>query len=378
MVMPFIALYIGTFGDYSSAYIQQWSGWTFAITFVAAFLISPVWGRIGDLYGRKRILLICAIGMAVSLFLMGHVTNVWQLLFLRLFMGIFTGFIPMSQAFISTQTPKERAGRVLGTLQTGNITGTLIGPLIGGLLADTIGYASTFQFTAVTLFICAAFVMATKEFKLSGKPGAKTSYSRREVIAHIVGNPVLLTVLLISALIQIAHFSVQPILSLYVGEIHGPENLALFAGIAFSAAGVGNLFMSRRWGQLGDRNGHLKLLLILLVAAGLVYIPGAYVTAYWQLLIIRFLLGLAIGGIIPIRMAYIRTEAPIAMQGEVIGYSTSLRFLGNVIGPVMGGLVAGQYGISAVFITTGLLLLCAAGFLYLSILKHPEALREGY
>lgn len=47
----------------------------------------------------------------------------------------------------------------------------------------------------------------------------------------------------------------------------------------------------------------------------------------------------------PVRMAYIRQAAPVAIQGEVLGYSTSLRFLGNVIGPVLGGVVAGFYGI---------------------------------
>ncbi|QYF82028.1 MFS transporter [Brevibacterium sp. PAMC21349] len=124
MVLPFISLYIGTFGDYSTQYIQHWSGWTFGITFVTAFLFSPIWGRIGDRYGRKKILIACAFGMGLSIFLMGFVENVWQLFVLRMFTGIFTGFISMSQAFISTQTPKEIAGRVLGTLQTGNITGS--------------------------------------------------------------------------------------------------------------------------------------------------------------------------------------------------------------------------------------------------------------
>lgn len=87
MVLPFISLYIGTFGDYSDQYIQQWSGWTFAVTFVVAFFVSPIWGRIGDKIGRKKILLFCAFGMAISIFLMGYVTSVWQLFVLRLFMG---------------------------------------------------------------------------------------------------------------------------------------------------------------------------------------------------------------------------------------------------------------------------------------------------
>lgn len=63
MVMPFISLYIETFGDFSEKYVQHWSGITFGITFVSAFLFSPIWGKIGDRYGRKKILIISGLGM---------------------------------------------------------------------------------------------------------------------------------------------------------------------------------------------------------------------------------------------------------------------------------------------------------------------------
>src|SRR5690625_2562354 len=135
MVLPFISLYIQSFGDFSDSYVQSWSGWIFAVTLVTAFFFSPIWGRIGDKYGRKNILIISATSLATSVLLIGFATSVWHLFLLRMMMGIFTGFIPMSQALISTQTPIEIAGRVLGTLQTGSITGTLMGPLLGGTLA---------------------------------------------------------------------------------------------------------------------------------------------------------------------------------------------------------------------------------------------------
>src|SRR5699024_11124037 len=107
---------------------------------------------------RKRILMISATGLAISVFLMGFVTSVWQLFFLRFIMGAFSGFISTSQAFISVQTPEHIAGRVLGTLQTGSITGTLFGPLLGGSLADMMGFGQTFKWTALTLFISACLV----------------------------------------------------------------------------------------------------------------------------------------------------------------------------------------------------------------------------
>jgi MFS family permease len=366
MVIPFLSLYIDSLGNFSESYVQTWSGLTFAITFVTAFIFAPIWGKVSDRYGRKKILIMSATGVGLSVLLMGFANSVWQLFLLRFFMGIFTGFIPMSQALISTQTPKEIAGRVLGTLQTGSITGQLFGPLLGGTLADTFGYASSFQWVSVTLFLSALLVLfgvQEVQFKVIKNKKDQKAYSTKEVIQHIISHPVLLTVLLMSTLVQVAHFSIQPILSLFVEEIHGPQNIAFFAGLAFSAAGLGNLLMAKRWGTLGDKMGHIKILIILLFLAGIVYLPGAFVTNIWQLVVLRFLLGAAIGGIIPVRVAYIRQEAPLSMQGEVLGYNTSLRFLGNIIGPMLGGLIAAAAGYSAVFISTGMLLILGGAIL---------------
>lgn len=374
MVLPFISLYIETFGNFSDAYVQSWSGWIFAITFVTAFIFSPIWGRIGDKYGRKNILIISATGLAVSVLLMGFATTVWQLFLLRFITGVFTGFIPMSQALISTQTPKEIAGKVLGTLQTGSITGTLMGPLLGGVIADTVGYSAAFKSVSITIFLSALIVLfGIKEMqvKITDK-NEKANYSSKEVLMHIVKHPVLLIVMITSTLVQIAHFSIQPILSLYVVEINGVANIAFFSGLAFSVAGLGNLFLARRWGILGDKIGYTKILIFLLFMAGIVYFPGAFVTNIWQLIILRFLLGIAIGGIVPTRIAYIRQEAPVTMQGEVLGYNTSLRFFGNIIGPALGGVLSGLFGISSVFFVTSALLLITGSIMLYTYYKYEK------
>ncbi|MCM3585662.1 MFS transporter [Mesobacillus maritimus] len=376
MVMPFLSLYIETFGNFSDQYVKNWSGITFGITFVTAFLFSPVIGRMGDKFGRKRILLFLGFGMAISMFLLGYATSVFQLFILRLFMGFFSGFIPVSQAFISTQTPKETAGKVLGTLQTGSITGSLIGPMIGGVLADSLGYAATFQSTSFFILLSGILVLTVKEYRIGVTSKTKKTYSKKEVWSHIIKNPILLNVMFISTLIQVANFSIQPILSLYVVELNGVESIAFFSGLAFSAAGLGNLFMARKWGSLADRIGYIKILVILLFLSAIIYFPGAFVTNIWQLVLIRFALGLTLGGIIPVRIAYIRHEAPVEMQGEVLGYNTSLRFLGNIIGPLLGGFLSGWFGISSVFFITSTLLLISGLILVSSMQKHPKLARN--
>src|SRR5699024_11466687 len=89
MVIPFLSLYIDSLGNFSESYVQTWSGLTFAITFVTAFIFAPIWGKVSERYGRKKILIMSATGVGLSVLLMGFVNSVWQLFFLRFFMGVF-------------------------------------------------------------------------------------------------------------------------------------------------------------------------------------------------------------------------------------------------------------------------------------------------
>jgi DHA1 family multidrug resistance protein-like MFS transporter len=377
MILPFLSLFIKTFGNESNEYVQQWAGLVFGVTFVSAFLFSPIWGRIGDRFGRKKVLIILGFGVSISVFMMGYVSSVPMLFVLRFFMGLFAGFISMSQALIATQTPKEIAGQTLGTLQTGSVSGTLFGPLIGGLLADTVGFQYTFVLTALTTGIAATLVwVGIQEVRLDSKQEGEKNYSGKEVVKLIFSTPVLLMVMTISMLVQIANFSIQPLLALYVNELNGPSNIALLSGLAFSATGLGNLLFTRQWGRLGDRIGYEKVLILLMVLSAIVYLPQAFVTNVWQLVFLRFILGMLIGGLIPCRVAYIRQVAPLSIQGEVLGYNASFRFLGNVIGPVMGGFLAGFYGISSVFFMTSSLFVFSAGLLLLIVLRERRSIRS--
>lgn len=364
MIMPFLSLYIDTLGDFTDSYVQKWAGLIFAATFISALLMSPVWGRIADKYGYKPIMIINCFGIATSIFLMGYVQNVEQFFLLRLAMGIVTGFIPTSMAFISKHTPKEIAGKTLGTLQMGSVGGTLFGPVLGGILADAVGFKYTFIITAVSITIAAIIIIMGIHEPAIIRKKKNLIYSRKNVIWALFHHRLILNVMLITSLIQIGNFSIQPLLSLYVSELTPSQEVAMLAGITFSAAGLGNIFFTRFWGILGDHHGYEKILSYLLVLSVIFIIPQAFVTELWQLIGLRFLFGMVSGGLIPTTSALIRREAPIEVQGEVMGYNQSFRFFGNVIGPVLGGFVASLGGIHSVFYTTGILFLLAFVVIY--------------
>ncbi len=365
MIMPFLSLYINTFGHFSESYVQKWAGLIFGATFITAFLMSPIWGRIADKYGYKPIMIINCFGIATSIFLMGYVQNVEQFFVLRLFMGVVTGFIPTSMAFISRHTPKEVAGKTLGTLQMGSVGGSLFGPVLGGLLADAVGFSYTFILTAIAITIAAIIIIIGIHEPEIVQKKKNSVYSRKNILWAIFHHRLMLNVMIVTSLIQIGNFSIQPLLSLYVSHLTPAAEVAMLAGITFSAAGLGNILFARFWGRLGDEIGYERVLVYLLISSVLFIIPQAFVTALWQLMLLRLLFGIAAGGLIPITTAIIRREAPVDIQGEIMGYNQSFRFLGNIIGPVLGGLISGLAGISSVFFVTGSLFFLAFIIVYL-------------
>lgn len=362
MIMPFLSLYISTFGHFSDNYVQKWTGLIFGATFISAFLMSPVWGRIADKYGYKPIMIINCIGMALSIFFMSYVHSVEQFFILRLLMGIVAGFIPTSTAFVSKNVNKKVAGKTLGTLQIGIVGGSLFGPIIGGILADVFGFHFTFLLTSIMIALVSVIViLGIKEQKYSDDR-VKSEMTSKEIFAFVFRKKAIVSIMIVTMLIQIGNFSIQPLLSLYVEKLAHTDydQVILFAGIAFSVAGIGNILFARYWGGLADQMGYEKILAVLFIVSVFMIIPQAFVTTLWQFILLRFFFGIFSGGFIPITVAMVRQEAPLEIQGQVMGYNQSFMHLGNIIGPISGGMLSGLMSIHSVFFMTGLLFVIAA------------------
>jgi len=103
-------------------------------------LFSPIWGSISDSVGRKPILIIGAIGNALSLLMFGLSTQLWMLFIARALAGIFSAAtFPTALAFIGDSTSKEDRGGGMGVIGAAMGTGMVLGPGIGGWLgADSL------------------------------------------------------------------------------------------------------------------------------------------------------------------------------------------------------------------------------------------------
>src|SRR6476659_4830810 len=101
-VMPFLPLYIRQLGITDPGDAALWSGLLFGISPLLSGLLAPVWSVLAERHGRKVMLQRSLGAFAILIVLMAFVTNVYQLLALRLAIGIFGGVAAMSVALAST------------------------------------------------------------------------------------------------------------------------------------------------------------------------------------------------------------------------------------------------------------------------------------
>lgn len=86
-------------------------------------------------------------------------------------------------------------------------------------------------------------------------------------------------------------------------------------------SGLANILAASWLGKLSDKIGAQKVLLVCLIFAGLSYIPQAFVQDPWQLMALRFLLGLATAGLLPCINTLVKQSAPPSITGRVFGYN---------------------------------------------------------
>jgi len=132
MVVPFLPFFIRELGVSDEGSIARWSGIVFSGPFIISFFTTPLWGTLGDRYGRKLIMIRAIFGLGLAQLLTSLSQNVYQLFIFRIIQGAISGFIPSALAFISAESPYEKKGYAIGVLQTATSSGQLIGPLFGG------------------------------------------------------------------------------------------------------------------------------------------------------------------------------------------------------------------------------------------------------
>ena len=357
-ILPFLPLYVSQLGVSSHEALSMWSGLTFSVTFLVSAIVSPMWGSLADLKGRKLMLLRASLGMAIAILLQAFATNVWQLFLLRALMGLTSGYIPNAMALVASQVPRERSGWAISTLSTAQISGVIGGPLMDGFLADHVGLRAVFLITAVLLVI--SFLVTLFLIKEGARPSVSKAerLSGKAVFASLPYPWLMISLFVTTMVIQLCNGSVGPILALFIQSM-APEssNIAFLSGMIAAVPGISALMSAPRLGKLGDRIGTGRILMATLIVAVVLFFAMSFVTTPFQLGVLRFLLGFADGAMLPAVQTLLIKYSSDRVTGRIFGYNQSFMYLGNVAGPLMGAAVSAMAGFRWVFFATAVVIL---------------------
>jgi len=361
MLLPFLPLYVRQLGIAGRAAVIQWSAVAFVATFLGTAVTAPLWGHLADRYGRKPMLVRAALGMMVAMSLIGMAQSITQLVLLRLAAGLVGGYASASTVMIGTQAPPERAGWALGMLSTGALAGTLVGPLAGGFLPGWVGIRGTFFVGGGLIAVAAVLTILLVREDFTAPVRARGGTGRAGTGRVAADRGMLAALLATGMMVLFANMSVEPIITVYVGGLHPPAGrVAGMAGIVMAASAVGSMATASWLGALADRVGTGKVILGGLLTGAATLLPQAFVTQWWQLAVLRCLMGMGVAGLLPAVAKTLRGAADPGQLGKVLGYLQSSQFAGQVLGPLVGGVVGAHMGLRHVFfVTSGLLLACA-------------------
>ncbi len=395
--LPFFPSLLEEMGVEGEASVSRWAGLCFAAAPLSATVSAPLWGAIGDRFGRK--VMVCRAMLAIAVFVggMGFVNTPGQLLAMRFGQGLFSGFIPPSITLVSVVAPEDRQGRVAGNLSTALAVGGLFGPLLGGFLVALLGsYQSVFFVVGSMAFIGAVIVWlgavedtSKRQARDEGggaRPGARgVLRSTAGDIGDVLKIRALRSAVFVVFALQFGLGAVNPTLEIYVEELFagrvlegtywevltsaaGTEGLglhdravALATSVSFAVMAVANLLSLSMWGRYGDSIGHRRALIHCAVLSVLAISIQAAAPVFSLLLIGRFVMGIGMAGIGPLAFGLAAGEASVGRRGGAFGVVFSARTLAVATGGMIGGALYPVLGARGVMVMSALLLIATLG-----------------
>ncbi len=365
--------------------------WVVTAYLLASTAVTPLWGKISDLYGRRLIFQVTIIVFLIGSVLCGLATNMPQLIAFRAIQGIGGGgLMAIAFAVMGDVIPARERGRYQGYMAGVFGTSSVAGPLIGGWLTDAISWRWIFFInipiglaalvvTSVALKMpvsrrnhridylgATAIVAATTSLLLYlNWAGEHFGWADPRALAfviafflltiafifielraeepiipmHLFRNKIFTVGNIFGFLIGSALFGGAIYLPLYFQTVHGMSPTR--SGMAMLPMMVGMFSMSIVSGQLLVRTGRYKIYPIIgsaiLAFAFFLLSTMAVDSPYWQIAIYAYLFGTGLG----LSMMTIVTPIQNAVEMRDMGVASSATTFGRSLGGAIGAALFG-------------------------------------
>ena len=161
------------------------SSWILTTYLIAGAIMTPITGKLSDIYGRKKVLLIIMAIYVLGVSLGGFVTNIYEMLLVRIIQGIGMSMFPIAFGIIREVFPLNKLAIGQGIISSMFATGAVIGLVSGGHLIQNFGWQATFfsiiPVSIALLVIIARFIHVEEPHLHSGKIDGNENNSRNKI-----------------------------------------------------------------------------------------------------------------------------------------------------------------------------------------------------
>ncbi len=359
LVMPFLPLYIRQLGVTDLGAITMWTGISLGITPAITALLSPVWGKLADRFGRKIMVERSLISFSVLMAATAYVTRPWHVLAIRAVQGVFAGYGAICVTMAAESAPRDRMAQSIGLVQTAQRLGPAVGPVIGGILAGLLGLRHAFLITAASYAGALVLVFVLYDERAAhAAEGAEASgpVRFRDVLAF--ENFILIMAVVFG--IQFVDKSFEPVLPLYIEQIGTAHRaVPLVTGIVLSIVACTGALGHHFCGKLLRRFSP-RTVIASATAVGGVGVALFAVGRFEALLMIAAaFVGAGIGAAMTAAYTAAGSVMPPGSQGTGFGVLSSAPLIALAVSPVAAGFL-GATSIRSVFLVDIVLMGVAA------------------
>lgn len=334
MIIPILPFFIESFGVSGKGL-----GLLMAIFSIMQFIFSPIWGGYSDRYGRKPMLLIGALGNAISLVLFGLATELWMVYAARALGGMLSAAtLPTAMAYISDTTESKNRGGGMGIIGAAMGTGMVLGPGLGGLLAGE--SLSTPFFVASGLSLLALFLilifLPESLPKNQREDGVKIKgFDLKQIWQALFGPLGYLMVLSFMVFFGLTNF--EGIFGLYAQHRFN-YNPAQVGTVMMVIGLVSAVVQGGLTGPLTHRFGERRVIKASLIGSSVGFLIMLWAYSDLTLYLTVGLFVLANAMLRPGIAALVSMEAQ-GGQGTALGLANSFMSLGRIVGPLWAGMM---------------------------------------